>query len=183
MKSKDKMISSLITHHSSLGSFSSFIIHHSSFIIGFTTVMSLFSSISESLLDTGIDVRIKTCGISMFPLIRTDDRIVITSDKNIHIGDMIVFKRGETMFCHRLARIFDNDGHRYFQTIGDSHFRLDEPITIDQILGKVVKIERENVSIVRRLLLLLHPALRFGRLNAIVINALIRIRNKMMNDE
>jgi len=54
-------------------------------------------------------------------------------------------------------------------------------MTADQILGKVVRIERENISLPRRILLLIHPVLKFGRLNAIVISALIKIKNICLN--
>jgi len=143
--------------------------------------MTKFKGISEDLLIDGFDVRISTRGPSMFPLIRTGDKITVNPEKNLNIGDIIVFKRDEQMVCHRLVKVFERDGIRYYQTRGDSHFNLDDPMTADQILGKVVRIERENVSLPRRILLLIHPALKFGRLNAIVISALIKIKNICFN--
>ena len=112
----------------------------------------------------------------MFPLIRTGDRITISPEKDPAVGDIIVFGRDDDMVCHRLVRIFEREGTKYFQTRGDSFFGLDEPVTAGQILGKVVKIERGNVSFPRRVLLLLSPALKFGKVNAIVISALLKIR-------
>ena len=143
--------------------------------------MTKFKGISEDLLIEGFDVRINTRGPSMFPLIRTGDKITVNPEKNLNIGDIIVFKRDEQMVCHRLVKVFERDGIRYYQTRGDSHFNLDDPMTADQILGKVVRIERENISLPRRILLLIHPVLKFGRLNAIVISALIKIKNICLN--
>jgi signal peptidase I len=131
---------------------------------------------TENLLNDGIDVRISTRGPSMFPLISTGDKITIHFEKDYEMGELIVFKRDGQMVCHRLVNIFEQDGKRYYQTRGDSFFGLDEPVTSGQILGKVIKIERENVSLPRRILLFIFPALRFGRLNAFVISALIKIR-------
>jgi signal peptidase I len=146
-----------------------------------TTVLSKFKGISEDLLNNGIDVRINSRGLSMFPFIWTGDKITISPEKNLNIGDIIVFKRDDQTVCHRVVRVFEKDGIKYYQTRGDSHFNLDNPTTADQILGKVVRIERECVSLPRRILLFIHPALKFGRLNAIVISALIKIKNICLN--
>ena len=113
----------------------------------------------------------------MFPLIRTGDRITISPEKDPVIGDMIVYKSDDQMFCHRLMRVLEKGGVKYYQARGDSFFCLDEPITADQILGTVIWIERDNVSLSRRLLLFIYPVLRFGRLNACVTSALMKIRS------
>jgi signal peptidase I len=133
-------------------------------------------SISENLLNTGYDFRINTLGLSMFPLIKTGDKITMSAESNLYTGDIIVFERGDRMVCHRLVKVFEIDGIRYYQTRGDSHFDLDNPLTADQILGKVVRIERENVSLPRRILLFIYPLLGVGRLNALVITVLMRVR-------
>jgi len=87
-----------------------------------------------------------------------------------------VFKRDDQMICHRLVRIIEKKGMKYYQTRGDSFFGLDDPVSVDRILGRVVMIERENVSLPRRILLFIHPVLKFGRLNAFVVNALMKVR-------
>jgi len=132
--------------------------------------------ISEELLNDGIDVRIHTRGLSMFPTIHTGDRITISAEKEPTVGDLIVFKTYGWMTCHRLVRIFEKEGRKYYQTRGDSLFSQDEPITADQILGKVKKVERRHVSIARKILILTHPILKFGRLNALAIAFFIRLK-------
>ena len=77
---------------------------------------------------------------------------------------------------HKLIKIFEKDGIKYYQTRGDSHFGIDEPITADHILGKVVRIERDNISLTRKTLLFIYPLLKFSRLNAFVISVLIRLK-------
>ena len=123
-----------------------------------------------------MDVRTSTRGSSMYPLISTGDRITISPEKNLGIGNVIVFKRDDQMVCHRLVRVFEKDGMKYYQTRGDSFFNLDEPVTLNQILGKVIRIERKNMSFPRRILLFIYPTLKFGRFNAFVINALVKLR-------
>ena len=138
--------------------------------------MKKVKELSEKLLQDGFDVRINTRGPSMFPLISTGDKITITPGKHFGIGALIVFRRDEQMVCHRLVKVFEKGGVKYYQTRGDSLFGLDEPVTSDQILGRVTKIERRDVSLARRLLLLIHPILKFGRMNAFAVAILIRLK-------
>ncbi len=133
--------------------------------------------ISEDLLIQGFNVRVFARGSSMFPLIRTGDWITISPNRNPVVDDIIVFKKNDRMVCHRLVKIFMKNGRKYYRTRGDSFLSSDGPITADQILGKVEKIERGSVSPIRRMLLFIRPALRFGRLNAALISALIMARN------
>ena len=138
--------------------------------------MSKFKSISEDLLANGYSVRIKTSGLSMCPLIWTGDKITISPQKNVNVGDVIVFNRGGRMVGHKVVRMFEKSGIQYYQTRGDSFFRVDEPITAGRILGKIIRIERGDIPLARRILLFVYPVLQFCRLNAILISALIRIR-------
>ena len=133
-------------------------------------------NISEHLLNDGFHVRVNTNGGSMFPVVSTGDRVVICRASNLKVGDIVVFKRKEEIVCHRLTKIFERDGIRHFQTQGDSFFGADEPITAGQIVGRVIRIDREKVSRARWALLLIQPLLRKGRLNAFVVSALIRMK-------
>ncbi len=129
------------------------------------------------MLENGLDVRISTIGFSMFPLIAPGDRIIITPQKDLNIGDLIVFARADTMVCHRLAQVFTRDGIEYYCTRGDNCSAHDGPVTSDQIIGKVIRIDRARISLARKILLLVYPVLRFGRLNAMVVSALMMARN------
>ena len=131
--------------------------------------------VSKELLRDGYNVRVSTCGTSMFPLIKTGDKITISPGEYFCIGNLIVMTRDEQMVCHRLVRVFEKGGIKYYQTRGDSFFGLDEPVTVDQILGKVTRIEREDVSSARRSLILIHPLMKFSKLNAFVIAILIKL--------
>ena len=142
-----------------------------------------FKDLSEDLLTHGYGVRMNARGLSMFPLIWTGDRITISPKKNINPADIIVFTRESQMVCHTIVRVFEKNGIKYYQTRGNSSFGLDEPVTSEQILGKVTRIERGSMPFLRRILLFMSPALRMGRLNAIVISALIRIRNHLPKED
>ena len=143
--------------------------------------MRKFKGISEDLLANGYNVRIKTSGFSMFPLIWTGDKVTISPQKDVNIGDVIVFTRDGRMVAHKVVRIFEKSGIQHYQTRGDSIFSLDKPITAGRILGKVIRVERENNPPVRRILLFAYPALQFSCLNAILISALMRIRSYLLS--
>ena len=138
-----------------------------------------FKDLSEDLLTHSYGVRMNARGLSMFPLIWTGDRIMISPKKDVSPKDIIVFMRESQMVCHTIVRVFEKNGIKYYQTRGNSSSGLDEPITSEQILGKVTGIERESMPFSRKILLFMSPALRVGRLNAIAISALIRIRNRL----
>jgi signal peptidase I len=138
--------------------------------------INMLKYVSENLLAEGIDIRISTSGQSMFPLIKTGERIIISAKRTYAIGDIIVYKLGSAMVCHRIVKVFDSCGVRYYQTRGDSFLHLDEPVTVDRILGRVIRIERDSVTIPRRILLRIYSVLSYGRLSAAIITMLIKLR-------
>jgi len=140
-------------------------------------ILANLKKIPEILLCNGYDVRFGARGLSMFPFLWTGDKIIIRYETNVNIGDIVIFRKGEEMFCHRIIKTLEIGGHRYYQTRGDSLFTPDEPVTIDEILGKVIRIERENLSLLRRILLSILPVFRFRLLNACVISVLRRLKN------
>jgi signal peptidase I len=137
--------------------------------------MNLSLGISEELLRNGVNVRIATRGSSMFPLIRTGDRITISPDTDMKIGDLVVFRRNGAMVCHRLVKIFEKEGTTHYQTRGDTVWGLDDPVLRHELLGKVIKIDMMSLSVARRTLLLIYPVIRHGRLNTVVLPALMKL--------
>ncbi len=135
-------------------------------------------TITSIILDGGYHASLPTIGSSMFPVIRTGDRITIEAvSGKPSIGDIIVFQSNGQMICHRLVKTFKKDGVQYYQTRGDAFFKRDMPITYEHIIGRVIQIQRTNVSIYRRILLILSPITnRFTILNAAVVRMLIKTR-------
>ena len=141
--------------------------------------MNLSLGISEDLLRNGVNVRITTRGSSMFPLIRTGDRITISPEPHPKIGDVVVVRRNGAMVCHRLVKIFEKDGTTHYQTRGDTVSRVDDPIPQRELLGKVIKIDMMRPSLARRILLLINPVIRRGRLNSVLLPALMKMRKTL----
>ena len=75
----------------------------------------------------------------MVNTINIDDVVIVKiKDKETEFmkDDIIVFKQGSNMITHRIFEI----GEEKFITKGDANNTLDEPITRNEIIGKVVKI-------------------------------------------
>ncbi len=104
---------------------------------------------SELLLSEGNLIKVKVGGISMFPFIRRGDIAYISKvkEEGYEIGDVIVFKTKEKFIAHRLLSFRFNKSGKYAIPKGDSTLKFDEPIKVDQILGKVIRIKRKHRSI------------------------------------
>lgn len=133
-------------------------------------------TLSEHLLRDGMSVRISTRGPSMFPLIGTGDLITVRPHGDVTVGDIILFRKGDEIICHRLVKVFEKDGRTYIQTRGDSYSVPDEPVSAEQVLGKVIRIERGDISFIRRVFIFLYPLLRHGVINPLAGTLLRRMK-------
>jgi signal peptidase I len=99
---------------------------------------------SEEILKAGKPLRIGAEGNSMFPAIRSRDTIIIAprSGEEPNIGEIIIYREGMLLVAHRLIEKRWENGVRILITKGDYHRNPDDPITILQLLGKVIRIER-----------------------------------------
>ena len=85
-------------------------------------------------------VRLKVTSDSMRPLLRAGD-VVVVQPANlpaVQPGDIIVVQRGGEWITHRLVAA-DEHG---FQTLGDNTRFADEAMSADQLVGRVLAIER-----------------------------------------
>lgn len=131
--------------------------------------------LTSDILDGGYYAALPSVGSSMFPVLRSGDRVYIESlnGNRPEIGDIILFKSGDNMICHRLVRIFENDVVTHYRTRGDAFLHKDESLTYGQIIGRVIRIERNYISCPRRILLLLSPITgRVPLLNAVIVTTL-----------
>ena len=89
------------------------------------------------------------CTSSMFPLIDPGDEIVVkkSSSDTLKCGDILVFEKYSELYTHRFL------GKRMFNskikliTKGDNSFIIDEPLSEEDLLGKVVSIKNTHKSI------------------------------------
>lgn len=80
----------------------------------------------------------------MYPCIKPGSLILIEplSVKGKLIpGEIIAIKREGGLVVHRLTKIVNKNGVRYYIARGDSNAYADNPVKIDKIAGRIVKAE------------------------------------------
>lgn len=86
-------------------------------------------------------------GRSMWPFIRTGDRILVeqTDPAQLQVNDVLVFQSpaGRTT-AHRLIRLDNSRTSPRFITRGDFSLRPDAPFGPERLIGRIVAIERKG---------------------------------------
>lgn len=97
--------------------------------------------VRESLSSQG-KARLRVISDSMAPLINIDDFVVIEQPAlhEYKPGDIVVIDRKGELITHRLVRL----GIEKWYTKGDRFHALDDPISADDLIGKVIKIENQE---------------------------------------
>ena len=73
---------------------------------------------------------------SMEPEISVGDLLIITEAQSYQVGDVVVFQDGRSSVTHRIVSISEDK----VVTRGDANNTEDDPITLEQIKGKVVAV-------------------------------------------
>jgi len=101
--------------------------------------------LGAELLASGITVRIKVSGFSMFPAMRQNDIVEIAPVEPgtpLEPGILIAIKRESDFIVHRFIGYVDMDGERMVVARGDSNPRVDRPVSTEHVAGRVVTIIR-----------------------------------------
>jgi hypothetical protein len=127
----------------------------------------MFPELITELLQDGYKVSFCAPGHSMFPTIMANETIMVEPIEpgTVQMGDILLYRTNGRLIAHRVVGMykpFSNDslavsdlGGRssilshccFFIFRGDACAVCDEPVTAGQILGKVVSVERDGVSI------------------------------------
>ena len=99
-------------------------------------------SVLLELLKEGRSTEVHAKGISMYPLLRPNDKLLVTPTK-AKVGDIAVFDRKDVLVAHRVYKIIEDI---YFLK-GDSLIFEDQPIPQDKILGIVTERSRNGKSV------------------------------------
>lgn len=103
------------------------------------------SALFEDILKRNLSLRIKVTGRSMAPFLHGGEILTIkkVSCSSLHIGDLIFFKSLDGFpLLHRIVKKGLNNNLLIFQTKGDALFSIDSPVSENEILGKVYRIEK-----------------------------------------
>ena len=110
----------------------------------------LLLDLSTELLGRGKRVRFRAPGRSMYPTIRENEAITVepVEPRNVKVGDIILYRFGENVVAHRVIQIEKSKGNTlHFILREDTWGLVDEPVEAEQILGKVVSVERAGRSV------------------------------------
>lgn len=98
--------------------------------------------LARPLLDAGGCFRLWPRGKSMLPLLREGrDSVLLASPKDVKVGDILLAKtEGGAFLLHRAVKITDKG----VLLAGDALLRCEGPLPPDAILGKVVRVFRDE---------------------------------------
>ena len=104
-----------------------------------------FGELSSELIENTGGLRFRAQGRSMLPSIRGGDVITLekADAKDLRLGDVVLIRNAtDSLLAHR---IFGQDGDTW-TTCGDALNMHDVPFKADQLIGRVVAIERDGVE-------------------------------------
>jgi signal peptidase I len=109
----------------------------------------------------------------MWPFLKTGEKVMVkkVSAEDLRIGDIILYRLGNQMVCHRLVKKVASASGYLIYAWGDASPYLGEPITEKALVGKVISILRNGRIIsftgigrhfVNRLIAEFGPFIRIG---------------------
>ncbi len=112
----------------------------------------LLLHLTTELLSQGTTVRFRPSGRSMYPSIREGELITVEPVRasDVKIADIVLFRSERGLIAHRVV---DNRTQssvlspHHFLLRGDASLSCDQPVAAQQILGRVVRVERNGRSI------------------------------------
>jgi hypothetical protein len=87
--------------------------------------------------------RVPVRGQSMLPLLRPGDSVLVAHGAPLVPGDVLVYRREGQLVAHRLIRPAAGEG-RACLAQGDNLLEPDAPVEADEIVGRVIAIQREG---------------------------------------
>ena len=122
------------------------------FIFGVFLLISIYNNIQINILGNDYS---SFFGYSMFEVqtgsmkkaINPGDMIIVKSEPDIKLNDIITYKEGSEFITHRVIEVYNET----YVTQGDANNTKDKPITKNQVVGKVIKV-LPKFGIIRRIL-------------------------------
>jgi len=114
---------------------------------------ALLDLLSESWRGSGRSTTLRTRGISMEPLIRARDEVLLhhVDPAELCTGDIAAFRNGPTVVVHRVVGVVGRAPGRVFLEKGDNTMAL-SLVTEERLLGRVdeVRTPRRRLDLRRR---------------------------------
>jgi hypothetical protein len=105
-----------------------------------------FLEVSAELLRRGHRVRFQARGQSMYPTIRDGERISVEPVCALEFkpGDIVLYHRQGRVMAHRVVNRKRTSDGDLLLVRGDASLNGNEPVKAEQVLGKVVAVERDS---------------------------------------
>jgi signal peptidase I len=106
----------------------------------------VFLNLSTELLQAGYSVRFRSPGHSMHPTIRDGETVLVkpVDALSIRRGDILLYRTERGLTAHRVVAIRKREKARVFILRGDASVSCDEPVDAEQVLGRVIQVERDE---------------------------------------
>ena len=118
----------------------------------------IFPELISDLLANGLKVKFRAPGYSMYPTILHEDVITVepVRPEEVQVGDIVLYRNENSVIAHRVIKIENKSSihtdsqssvispQSFFILRGDARPACDDPINAEQILGKVVSVERNG---------------------------------------
>lgn len=103
-------------------------------------------ALMADILYRGSAVRMRVTGRSMLPLVPSGATVIVrpVDPQTLRPGDIVLYKNTlGAAVLHRIIRVdMDPLRGKVFRTKGDAVIAFDAPVTLGQVLGRAVRIER-----------------------------------------
>jgi hypothetical protein len=98
------------------------------------------------VLRTNGKVTLAARGHSMLPTLWPGDllTVVTTTFEQVHPGDIVLYQRSERFFIHRVMRKLAGSDRPSLVARGDSMSGFDAPVLPEELLGKIVSVQRAS---------------------------------------
>jgi signal peptidase I len=112
--------------------------------VAITTQEAIGCQLVAEALQLSGTARIRVFGTSMFPAVLPGDVLVVQRKEigRLVLGDIVLFKRDDRLFAHRVVGQMDRNGVPCVVTSGDSLPANDPPVFPHELLGSVTSIVR-----------------------------------------
>jgi len=106
----------------------------------------VFLDVATEVLRSRYRIHFRAEGSSMWPTIQPGEAITVepAAATEVKSKDIVLYRSGRGVIGHRLGRIANRNGQRVLLARGDANQGAGEAVAAEQILGKVVAVERDS---------------------------------------
>ena len=109
--------------------------------------------LTTELLSQGTTVHFRPSGRSMYPSIREGELITVepVAASDVKLGDIVLYRSQRGLIAHRVVGSSPTQSSvlspHYFFLRGDASLSCDQPVAAHQILGRVIRVQRNGRSV------------------------------------